>query len=391
MLTGFDGPGRPSLAGALLARGSRRWYAGGSIALLWLVSAGVEIWTSYPGAGTRFATTALLVVFGAAFVVTPPLSALLPSRWRLLPALGIVALSFSLFPWIGFEVSSLWTYAGVAAAMSFVRFRPLVIFIVALAGVALWFQYLAGVPSDSVYFSPLIILSISLMMAAFGRQIAAIQQLRATQQELARLAVEDERSRVARDLHDILGHSLTVITVKAELAGRLVAADPARAAAEIADVEDLARGALADVRSTVSGFRGVSIATELAGARVALESAGIRASVPGTADVVPADARELFGWVVREGVTNVVRHSGATEATIRLAAETLTSGDSPLTERETEVLGAARSGATIAELARTLHLSQGTVRNYLSSAIGKTSARTRTEAVLIAEQSGWLM
>ena len=74
-----------------------------------------------------------------------------------------------------------------------------------------------------------------------------------------------------------------------------------------------------------------------------------------------------------------------------LAAETLTSGDSPLTERETEVLGAARSGATIAELARTLHLSQGTVRNYLSSAIGKTSARTRTEAVLIAEQSGWLM
>jgi two-component system response regulator DesR len=73
-----------------------------------------------------------------------------------------------------------------------------------------------------------------------------------------------------------------------------------------------------------------------------------------------------------------------------LAAETLTSGDSPLTERETEVLGASRSGATIAELARGLHLSQGTVRNYLSSAIGKTSARTRAEAVLIAEQSGWL-
>ena len=73
-----------------------------------------------------------------------------------------------------------------------------------------------------------------------------------------------------------------------------------------------------------------------------------------------------------------------------LAAETLTSGDSPLTDRETEVLGAARSGAAIAQLARTLHLSEGTVRNYLSSAIGKTSARNRAEAVLIAEQSGWL-
>jgi two-component system sensor histidine kinase DesK len=344
VLTGFDGPGRPSLAGALLARGSRRWYAGGSIALLWLVTAGVEIWTKYPGAGTRFATTALLVVFGAAFVVTPPLSALLPPRWRLLPAIGLVALSFTLFPWIGYEVSSLWTYAGVAAAMSFVRFRPLIVFIVLLAATALWFQNLAGVPSDSVYFAPLIILSISLMMAAFGRQIAAIQQLRATQQELARLAVEDERSRVARDLHDILGHSLTVITVKAELAGRLVAADPARAAAEIADVEDLARGALADVRSTVSGFRGVSIATELAGARVALESAGIRASVPGTADVVPADARELFGWVVREGVTNVVRHSGATEATIRLAADSVEVSDDGLGPTDTASDGNGLAG-----------------------------------------------
>ncbi|MCU1421480.1 MAG: histidine kinase [Microbacteriaceae bacterium] len=323
MLIGYGGPGRPSLAGALLARGSRRWYVGGSVALLWLVTAGVEIWTMYPGAGVRLGTTALLVLFGAAFIATPPLSGLLPPRLRLLPALGIVALSFTLFPWIGFEVSSLWTYAGVAAAMSFARFRSLVAFIVVLAGTALWFQYLEGVPSDSVYFAPLIILSISLMMAAFGRQIAAIQQLRATQQELARLAVEDERSRVARDLHDILGHSLTVITVKAELAGRLVQADPARAAAEIADVEDLARGALADVRSTVAGFRGVSIATELAGARVALESAGILASVPGTADVVPSDARELFGWVVREGVTNVVRHSGATRATIRLAADSV--------------------------------------------------------------------
>jgi two-component system response regulator DesR len=74
-----------------------------------------------------------------------------------------------------------------------------------------------------------------------------------------------------------------------------------------------------------------------------------------------------------------------------LAAETLTNGDSPLTERETHVLGAARTGASIADLAHALHLSQGTVRNYLSSAIGKTSARNRAEAVLVAEQNGWLL
>ena len=113
------------------------------------------------------------------------------------------------------------------------------------------------------------------MMAAFGRVITSMNQLRATQHELARLAVDRERERVARDMHDILGHSLTVITVKAELAGRLVDTDPEAASREIADVEDLARGALADVRSTVSGYRGISLGSEIASARTALAYAGI--------------------------------------------------------------------------------------------------------------------
>lgn len=73
-----------------------------------------------------------------------------------------------------------------------------------------------------------------------------------------------------------------------------------------------------------------------------------------------------------------------------LAAESLTSGDSPLTERETDVLRVARAGGSIADIARSLHLSEGTVRNYLSSAIGKTSARNRADAVLIADENGWL-
>jgi two-component system response regulator DesR len=90
-----------------------------------------------------------------------------------------------------------------------------------------------------------------------------------------------------------------------------------------------------------------------------------------------------------DAVREVAAGRGVVDPT--LAAETLTSGESPLTERETDVLGAARTGASIADLAHTLHLSQGTVRNYLSSAIGKTSARNRAEAVLVAEQNGWLL
>ena len=136
-------------------------------------------------------------------------------------------------------------------------------------------------------------------------------QLAQAREEITSLAVSQERLRFSRDLHDILGHSLTVITLKAELAGRLIEADPARAAQEIAEVEGLARTALADVRATAAGYRNVSLAAELASARTTLDTAGIEAEVTGAVDDVPADRLELFGWAVREGVTNVIRHSGA--------------------------------------------------------------------------------
>ncbi|MGA9872318.1 MAG: histidine kinase [Rhodococcus sp. (in: high G+C Gram-positive bacteria)] len=136
-------------------------------------------------------------------------------------------------------------------------------------------------------------------------------ELAEARQQLADLAVVAERERVSRDVHDILGHSLTVITVKAELAGRLLDIDPARAAVEIAEVEGLAREALGDVRSTVGGMRRIDVATELVNVRSALDAAGIAATLPPDADVVPLRHRELFGWALREAVTNVIRHSGA--------------------------------------------------------------------------------
>ncbi|MCW2866896.1 MAG: histidine kinase [Marmoricola sp.] len=147
------------------------------------------------------------------------------------------------------------------------------------------------------------------------------------QRENAALAVENERTRFARDLHDILGHSLTVITVKAELAGRLLDraagpdgpapgadSDPAdliRARSELADLERLSRDALADVRRAVAGYRDLSLPGSLAQARAALAAAEIEADLPRSTDAVPTHLRELFAWTVREGVTNVIRHSGA--------------------------------------------------------------------------------
>ncbi|WP_042939209.1 sensor histidine kinase [Rhodococcus sp. AW25M09] len=148
-------------------------------------------------------------------------------------------------------------------------------------------------------------------------------ELAVARQQLADLAIVAERERMSRDVHDILGHSLTVITVKSELAGRLIDLDPARAAVEIAELETLARQALADVRSTVGGMRQIDVGTELASARTALTAAGIAADLPADADLVPLRHRELFGWVLREAVTNVVRHSSARRCRVTLTSSSI--------------------------------------------------------------------
>ena len=153
------------------------------------------------------------------------------------------------------------------------------------------------------------------------------RELDAAHQEIARLAVDEERNRFARDMHDIVGHSLTVIAVKAELAGRLVRRDPDRAEAEINDVERLSREALGEVRTAVAGYRDVTLSAELANARTALSAAGIDADLPSAIDDVPTERRELFGWVVREGVTNVVRHSGASRCWVRISPSMVTVSD----------------------------------------------------------------
>jgi two-component system sensor histidine kinase DesK len=146
-------------------------------------------------------------------------------------------------------------------------------------------------------------------------------ELIAAQGEIHLLAVAGERARAARDLHDILGHSLTVVAIKAELAGRLVDVDPTRAAREITEVERLAREALADVRLTVGAYREVTLASELASARSALDAAGVRADLPGSVDEISPARSELFGWAIREGVTNVIRHSDARLCTVRVTSD----------------------------------------------------------------------
>ncbi|MEU4251356.1 sensor histidine kinase [Amycolatopsis sp. NPDC026612] len=162
-----------------------------------------------------------------------------------------------------------------------------------------------------------------LMVSAFAEAIRANTALVEARAEVARLASEAERARIARDLHDLLGHSLTAITVKSTLARRLVTAEAARAGEEMAAVETLARQALTDVRAAVSGYREVTLAGELARGRELLRACGVAADLPTAIDVVGPGQQELFGWVVREGLTNVARHARATRCAVTLSASTV--------------------------------------------------------------------
>ncbi len=171
--------------------------------------------------------------------------------------------------------------------------------------------------------TPVAIPIAALMAYTATQVIRSSEALAKARAELALLAAENERIRIARDLHDLLGHSLTTITVKAGLACRLGATDPVLGLREMAEVETLARQTLTDVRAAVGNYRDVTLTGELAAGRELLRAAGIAADLPHAVDVVDPAHRELFGWVVREGLTNVVRHAHASTCAVRLSASSV--------------------------------------------------------------------
>jgi two-component system sensor histidine kinase DesK len=159
-----------------------------------------------------------------------------------------------------------------------------------------------------------------LLVYAFSEIARANHTLVEARAEVARLATEAERNRIARDLHDLVGHSLTAITVKSNLARRLAESGSPQSIVEIAAVENLSRQALADVRAAVSGYTDVTLSGELARGRELLRASGVAADLPTAVEVVDVAHQELFGWVVREGVTNVVRHAHASLCTVAVSS-----------------------------------------------------------------------
>jgi two-component system, NarL family, sensor histidine kinase DesK len=185
----------------------------------------------------------------------------------------------------------------------------------AVAGVA---SELGDAGSNAVWGLTLSLLGIGAAMVAMGEIIRSNRELLDARAEVARLAVADERVRFARDLHDLLGHSLSVIALKAQLASRRLPHDAEAAASEVADIEKVTREALREVREAVSGYRRPVLDAELAGARTALDAAGIATSIDRPAVELPNDVEAVLAWTVREAATNVIRHSGARNSAIRV-------------------------------------------------------------------------
>ncbi|MFG2135798.1 sensor histidine kinase [Streptomyces sp. NPDC048650] len=164
------------------------------------------------------------------------------------------------------------------------------------------------------------------MMLGVQHLIRTTRELRAAREEVARLAADEERLRLARDLHDLLGHSLSLITLKSELAGRMLPDAPDEAARQVADIERVSRQALVDVREAVTGYRRPRLAVELAGVRAALRTAGVQVSVdPGLEGEhhrgLTTDAEGALAWALREAATNIIRHSGARHCELLLSEE----------------------------------------------------------------------
>jgi two-component system sensor histidine kinase DesK len=175
--------------------------------------------------------------------------------------------------------------------------------------------------TDWLQLIPLVLLvrGLGLDMTGLTRLGEALWELNAARQELARKAVVEERLRVARDLHDLLGQTLTLITLKSELAGRLIEKDPGQAAKEVAEIEGASRQALREVRQAIAGYRGQTLASELDGARQILEAAGIACRIENATRGLPPGLEAALAWMVREGATNVIRHSRARQCLIRIA------------------------------------------------------------------------
>lgn len=318
---------------------------------IWLAFLGAPVSDIVDGRHTVWATAlgALgLLVFVAAYLIvifrhTKRVVRRTVHATLLLMFATAVALTLTMgTPWL-----VLFVYVSVAygAALPASAARPAIL---AVTGA----MVLAGVHKEDAgdFLTALVIPALvgGFAMSGVRQLVRTTVELREARATVAELAANEERLRLARDLHDLLGHSLSLITLKSELAGRMLPGQPDRAAEQVADIERVSRQALTDVREAVTGYRRPTLPGELAGARTALAVAGIIAEVPADVpDGLPGgelteESEAALAWSLREATTNVVRHSGARRCVVALTPRQTLEG--PVLELTVEDDGSGATG-----------------------------------------------
>jgi len=265
------------------------------------------------GAGLWILTIAATVVFLALFFGM----FMVDRKWARLMIAGMVLLGMVCAPF-NYGANTFFIYAA-----SFVPFltdtpRGSVKLIAGILALIALESRLLHLPSTFWLIGVIVVTPVGLANVYFAEKARDDAKLRMAHREIEHLAKVAERERIARDLHDVLGHTLSVIILKSELAGKLIDLDPSRAKAEIRDVEKTSREALAEVRGTIRGYRARTLEEELKQAKAMLETAGISVrSETSVAGLTPAQ-ESVIALVMREAVTNVVRHANAHQCTLRL-------------------------------------------------------------------------
>ncbi|MGW6932689.1 sensor histidine kinase [Lentzea sp. NPDC054927] len=286
--------------------------------LLYIPTVIYDVVVSDRGVAARVVLVVLLVAYGGGWMIAP--------RWlwssgsenvNTVLCLGLTVLGLIVVYWLGMSSAGLMVYIMSTVAVVLKPWRAIAIdgSVLLALGITMYLEQDLAIDGGQLG----TLLSISLGMLAVGRMIRANMALSRAQEEIAAFARTEERNRLGRDLHDILGHSLTTIALKTGVARRLLESEePGRALDEIREVEHLSRQALSDVRTTVSGYREVSLSAEVVGARAALRAAGVEADLPHAVDNVRPELQGVFGYVLREAITNVLRHAAATRCSVRL-------------------------------------------------------------------------
>ncbi len=292
--------------------------------LIWLVFIAIPLVNAITS-DTTGAAKALTIVAAAAFVAVF-IAAATVDRKPLPDPLAFAAMAFLLGVATALTVldreswATLFVYTVAVGAMCL---RPRLAFqgVLLCTGVCIAASLVGGSSFGTAISFAISTAGIGMLMLVMADLRTRNAELHEARAELARLAVAEERIRFARDLHDLLGHSLSLIALKAELAGRLLPQKGAgEAAVHVSEIEDVARGALTEVREAVSGYRRMTLDDELEGARVALSAAGIEAEVLRPAVTLDPAVEAVLAWTVREGATNVIRHSHADRCSLKVTA-----------------------------------------------------------------------